>query len=114
MPNKRTNTPTEQNKEDNGLILYRLAAVELAVNNLSSKVDHQDNIKRSDLVEFKDTIINRVAEMQSYLQKQVDALEREKASGQELKDFKKQIAAYGIFISALVVAAFSYMLTRLR
>lgn len=105
---------TKQDSADTKLILYRLDRVEGAVTDLGTKLDKQDNIKRQDLIEFRDTIVGRLTDLQASFQKQIDALDSEKASSQELKDFKKQIGAFALFLSALAVASYSYVLTRLK
>src|SRR3954447_7610564 len=105
---------TEQDGEDTKLILYRLGVVENAVKDVGSKLDKQDNIKKADLTDFKQFITDRMVEFRQGLQSQIDELKTEKADKQELRDFKKQMAAYGAFIMALGLAVFSYMLTRLK
>lgn len=107
----RTNKEVSDN---NTLVLYRLDNVEQALKDLTTKVDRQDNIKKADLNDLRDTIISRVVDAQASLQKQIDTLDEGKANTQELIDFKKQVAGYAAFISALAIAAFSYMLTRLK
>jgi hypothetical protein len=114
MPNKRLNTPTEQNKEDNGLLTYRVLQLELAVKDVSSKMDKQDYVKRSDITELKNTILERISEIQQSQQKQLDKLDEDKANAQDLNDFKKQVYGLGAFVGSLFIAAFSYMLTRLH
>src|SRR3954468_23093632 len=105
---------TEQDGEDTKLILYRLGIVENAVKDLGSKLDKQDNIKKSDLNDFKQFITDRMVEFRQGLQSQIDDLKDGKADKQALSDFKKQIAGYGAVVLALGMALFSYMLTRLK
>lgn len=94
--------PTSQ-KTTNSLVLYRLEQVEAAVRDVSDKLDQQENIKKADLTEFKDAILNRFNEVRLDLQKQIDS----KADSRELKDVKRLIAgiatAFGSIITALVI-----------
>lgn len=107
---KTQNDTNKETAENSVLVAYRLQAVETALNILTNRFDNQDNIKKADLKEIIDTIVSRLSDVKADLQKQID----KKADAQELKDFKKQVGALGIFVSMLVVAAFSYMLTRLH
>lgn len=107
---KRINTPTEQNKEDNSLILYRLDRVEAAVKEVGTKVDRQDNIKRSDLKEFQETIVTRFLDMRNDLQKQID----EKANSSELSDLKRLFFAATGFLSTIITALVIAYLTGKR
>lgn len=104
----RTNTPTEQNKEDNTLVLYRLELVERAVKDVGEKVDKQENIKRSDLIEFRDTIVNRVNEIRDGLQKQID----EKADKGQVDDLRTLVKAIGSILSSVIAAIIIFYLTR--
>ena len=105
----RTNTVAEQTKEDNSLILYRLDRVEAAVNEVGSKVDKQDNIKRSDLKDFQETIVTRFLDMRSDLQKQID----DKAGSTELADLKRQFYAVTSLLSTVMIAiVVTYLTTR--
>lgn len=107
MPTKRQNTPTEQNKEDNGLILYRLAAVEAAVRELSVKVDKQDNIKRSDIIELRNTILERITEIQQNLQGQID----KKADRDQVDDLRSLVKAVGGFLSVVIAGLVVFYIT---
>lgn len=115
MTAKKTQSETNRETSENTtLVAYRLQEVESALKTLTGRFDAQDNIKRSDLVEFRDTIVNRFNDVKTDLQGQITELKKEKAGSQELKDFKKQVGAAAVFVSSLVIAAFSYMLTRLK
>lgn len=104
----RTNTPTEQNKEDNTLVLYRLELVERAVKAVGEKVDKQENIKRSDLIEFRDTIVARVNEIRDGLQKQLD----DKADQGQVDDLRTLVKAIGSILSSVIAAIVIFYLTR--
>ena len=104
--NTRTNTPTEQNKEDNGLILYRLDRVEAAVNEVGLKVDRQENIKPKDLETFKDYIKELVVGIRKDFEKQID----DKADKGEVADLKKQFYSVLGFFGTLMILAFTYLL----
>lgn len=106
----RENTPTEQNKEDNSLILYRLLAVESAVKDVAMKIELQDNLKRSDLKDFQAVIIERFSEMRVDLQKQID----DKADSGDLNDLKKLIYAVGSVIGAIVSGVAIVYITSLK
>jgi hypothetical protein len=104
----RQNTPTEQNKEDNGLILYRLDKVEAAVREVSTKLDKQDTIKRSDLKDFQETIVTRFLDMRADLQKQLDS----KASNSDLQDFKKVVYSVLGLAQAITLAFLGFLLSK--
>lgn len=106
--NSRTNTPSEQNKEDTTLLAYRVEQVEKAVREFGSKLDKQDNIKKSDLVEFRDTIVNRVNEIRDGLQKQID----EKAEQSQVNDLRTLVKAVGGFLSTVIGALVIFYLTK--
>jgi hypothetical protein len=108
MSTKRQNTPTEQNKEDNQLVLYRLELVESAVKEVSSKLDKQENIKPSDLKNFQDTIVTRFLDMRADLQKQIDT----KASNSDLQDFKKVNYSVMGFAFSMLLALMGFLLTK--
>lgn len=110
MTEHSTSANTKKNRDNNELISFRLGLVEIAINTLTTRFDKQDNIKRSDLIEFRDTIVSRISDVNSNLQKQIDG----KADKQEFKDFKKQMAGIGALVAALLVATYSYILTRLH
>lgn len=110
MTAAKTQTQTKQTRDNNTLVLYRLDNVEQALKDLTSKVDKQDNVKKSDITELRDAIIERIVNMRTDLQKQID----EKADKQELTDFKKQMASYGAIVLVLSVAIFTFMLSRLK
>ena len=103
MDDKKTN----QNGKDIGLILYRLTAVESAVKDVSSKLDKQDNIKRSDLREFRDTIVSRMTDMQNNFQRQLD----DKADASSVSDLKKLIAAVSSVFGSIIGALIVYFIT---
>ena len=108
---QRENTPTEQNKEDNTLVLYRLTLVEQAVKDLGTVMAAKENITRADLVEFKEAIFERFAEKTTNLQEQINDLEKNKASQSSQDDIKsliKWVAAVGsTVISGLVLFYFT-------
>ena len=106
----RPNTPTEQNKEDNGLILYRLQAVEMAVKDVGMKVSMQDNLKRSDLKDFQTVILERMTDIRIDLQKQIDA----KANTGDLGDLKKLVYAFGSIIGAIITGVVIFYITGVR
>jgi hypothetical protein len=116
---QRTNTPTEQNKEDNTLVLYRLQLVEDAVKEVSHKMDTQDNIKKADLMEFRDTIITRFNEVREGLQKQIDdqelsvskALEK-KADQKQVDDLRTLIKSVATFLSTVIAGLVIFYLTK--
>lgn len=103
----RTNTPTEQNKEDNSLILYRLQAVEDAVKDLSSKVERMDNLKKADLIEFRDAVIGRITEVQVNLQAQID----KKADAVAVTDLRRLVYGFASVVGSIIVGVSIYYLT---
>lgn len=114
----RVNTPTEQNKEDNALVLYRLQQVEAAVREVSDKFDQQDTIKKPDFVELRDTLITRVNEIRDSLQRDLDDKERAlqkqidaKADQKTVDDIRTLIKAIASFFTAIVTAMVIYYLT---
>jgi hypothetical protein len=96
----RMNTPGEQNKEDNTLLAYRVEQVEKAVKEFGAKLDKQENIKKADLIEFRDTIVSRVNEIRDGLQKQID----EKADQAQVNDLRTLVKAFGAFLSTVIAA----------
>src|SRR4051812_21113111 len=79
---------SKSEKQDMALVLWRLERVEAAVIEFGSKVDKQENIKRPDLLEIRDTIVTRINEIRDGLQRQID----EKADQSQLDDLKKEVA----------------------
>ncbi len=107
MPSPRINTPTEQNKEDNSLILYRIDRVEAAVKEVGSKVDKQDNLKRSDLMDLKTTFIERTVDIRDNLQKQIDV----KADQSGLDDVKTLLRAFAAVFGSVIAGLIIYYIT---
>jgi hypothetical protein len=110
MPDHRRNTPTEQNKEDNSLILYRLDRVEAAVKEVGSKVDAQDYPKRGDLIEVRETIVGRISEIRIDLQKQID----QKADQDQVDDLRSLVKAIGGVFATIIGGLIIYYLTNRR
>jgi hypothetical protein len=111
---KRENTPTEQNKEDNALVLYRLTLVESAVKEVGLKIDKADNIKRSDLVEFRDAILARFSDIREDLQKQIDSQSSQllkKADIDEVSDLRTLVRNVGIMFGTVITGLITYYLT---
>lgn len=104
---KRENTPTEQNKEDNILVLYRLKLVEEAVKEVGKKMDTADNIKRSDLIEFREAILARFGEVRDDLQRQID----EKADASTVKALNNLVKAIGASFATVITGCIIYYLT---
>jgi hypothetical protein len=107
----RTNTPTEQNKEDNSLVLYRLGKVEDAVKDLGKQVSGQKNITKADLEEFRTIILQRFDEKNAVMQKEVDRLDTEKADAKEVKDIRTLIKSATAFFTTILAAIIIYYLT---
>lgn len=106
MPGKRTNTQTEQNTEDTGLLTYRVFQVELAIKDFSSRLDKQDNLKKSDLLDLRDAIVGRFNDMRTDFQKQIDS----KADQASLDDFKRNFYYLTGFLGSLIIAGFTYLI----
>jgi hypothetical protein len=105
-------THTKTTKQFNELALYRLDSVETKVDALNSKFDRQDNIKKADLDDFKHFISDRINEFREGIQDQINELKKEKASSQELRDFKRMVYSIGAFLATLGAAVFSYLLNK--
>jgi hypothetical protein len=98
---------TKQDKQDNELILYRLDRVESAVREVGSKVDKQEIIKRSDLVEFRESIITRITDMRTDLQRQLD----DKADKTSVTDIRRlMFSAIGL-LGSIIAGMVIYYLT---
>lgn len=91
--------PPQTNNDDDNLVLYRLKQVEDAVKEVGDKVDRQDNIKRIDLVEFRDAILGRFNDVKDDLQKQID----KKADQKQVDDLRTLIKAVGGFLGSIIV-----------
>ncbi len=102
---RTTGPPT--GKQDNQLILYRLDRVEAAVKDVGTKVDKQDNIKRSDLKEFQETIVGRFLEMRVDMQRQID----DKADLSTIADMKKLLYSMFTIMGSIVTALVVYYIT---
>lgn len=110
----RTNTPTEQNKADNDLVLYRLQQVENKVDNIGKKLDGQENIKKADLIEFRESIVQTVREVRADIDKDMAGLQKQidnKANAQDVKDLKTLVKSGGAFITTIIGAIIIYYLT---
>ncbi len=111
MTSKQPNTKSEDNK----LILYRLERVEAGVTELGTKLDRQDNIKRSDLKEFQETIVTRFLDMRADLQKQLDDQQKQidsKPTSGEFQDFKKVVYGIIAFAQSIFLLILGYLITR--
>ena len=108
---ERVNTPTEQNKEDNTLVIYRLQLVEVAINDLRDKIESRTPIIKSDLTELRDAILFRIDEKNAGLQKQIDTLYKEKANSQDLQDIKKSMYVAIAFVLTILGSVITYYLT---
>ena len=114
----RQNTPTEQNKADNELVLYRLQQVEDKVDDLGRKLDSQENIKKVDLIEFREAILLRIndkfievdKDVRS-LQKQISELKIEKADRKDVGDLKTLVRSVAAFLTTIITALIIYYLT---
>ena len=92
---------SKADKQDNELILYRLAAVEAAVKEVGIKVE--GNIKRTDLIELRDTIVGRITEIRADLQKQIDD-KADKATVDDIRTLIKSVSAiFGSIIAGLII-----------
>lgn len=103
----RTNTPTEQNKEDNSLVLYRLELVEAAVKDLGKQLSGRDTISKQDLIEFRAAILERFDEKNKALQDQID----DKAEKKDVEDLKGLVKAGGALITSVLGGLILYYLT---
>jgi hypothetical protein len=103
------NRNQDTSKMDNEvLILYRLDRVESAVKEVGTKVDRQDNIKRSDLKEFQDTLAARLIEFRVDLQSKIN----DKADQTQVDDLRALVKwAFGL-MSSVVGGLVLYYLTR--
>jgi len=109
MTSIRQNTPTEQNKEDNSLVLYRLKKVEGKVDAIDIKLDSQRTLTIFDLDKLQETIVTRFLDISNNLQKQIDT----KASQSELQDLKRLFYSAIGFISTIITAlVIAYLTTR--
>lgn len=100
---------TEKNGESR-LILYRLDRVEAAVKDVGTKVDAQENIKKADLIEFRDTVVGRINEIRDSLQKQID----DKADRTELQDIKTLIKAVASVFGSIIAGLIIYYITHVK
>jgi hypothetical protein len=99
--------PKSSHAKTDELVVFRLELVEAAVKEVSDKLDRQENIKRADLNEFRDTILLRFAEVKSDLQKQID----EKADQKQVDDLRTLIKAVGATFGSIITALVIYYLT---
>lgn len=112
---ERTNTPTEQNKEDNTLVLYRLTLVEAAVKEVGDKMDHQDNIKRADFIEFRETLLGRISDIKLELLKDITAVQKEletKADQKQLDDLRTFVKSVAGFLSTVIASLVIFYITK--
>lgn len=115
----RTNTPTEQNKEDNTLVLYRLEKVEEAVRGVDMKVSGLNSPTKSDYIELRETILQRINEIRDSLQKQIDDQGKDlqkqldsKADKQTVDDLKTLIKAFSSIFAAIITSLIIFYLTK--
>lgn len=99
---------SEKSGEDNKLIIYRLDRVEAAVKEVGDKLDRQDNIKKSDLTEFRDAVLSRINEVRDGLQNQID----DKADKAQVDDLRNLVKAVGTAITSVIVGLTIYFITR--
>lgn len=117
--NTRTNTPTEQNKEDNTLVLYRLEKVEEAVHGVDLKVSGLNSPTKADYTELRDTILARINEIRDGLQKSIDDQARDfqkqldgKADKQRVDDLATLIKAFASIFTAIITSLIIFYLTK--
>lgn len=117
--NPRTNTPTEQNKEDNTLVLYRLEKVEEAVRSVDQKVSSFNSPTKSDYTELRDTILARINEIRDGLQKSIDDQAKDfqkqldsKADKQRVDDLATLIKAFASVFTAIITSLIIFYLTK--
>lgn len=75
----RPQSVSDHDKSDS-LLLYRLSQVEGKVDVISQKLDNQDTIKKADLVEFRNAIVERFNEKNEIFEKALERLDDDKAS----------------------------------
>jgi hypothetical protein len=115
----RTNTQTEQNKEDNSLLLYRLEMVETAVKVVDQKVTAFNSPTKQDYAELRDTILSRINEIRDGLQKQIDDGARDiqeqlkgKADKQRVDDLSTLVKAFASVFGSIITAMAIFYLTK--
>lgn len=105
------NQPTAKNiDETNVLVSYRLKEVEKAVKDLSSRFDKLDNIKKSDLLELRDTIVSRITDVRNDLQKQLDG----KADKDMVDDLRVLVRGVGVVFGTIIAGIVIYYFTHYR
>lgn len=92
---------------DYQLMAYRLERVEVGVTDLNSKFDRLDNIKKADLLEFRNTIFERINEMDLGLQRQIDG----KADKDTTEERWRMVKAIAAFLSMAMASLVVYYLT---
>lgn len=115
----RTNTQTEQNKEDNSLLLYRLEMVETAVKVVDQKVTAFNSPTKQDYAELRDTILSRINEIRDGLQKQIDDSAKDfqkqldnKADKQRVDDLSTLVKAFASVFGSIITAMAIFYLTK--
>lgn len=105
---------TKQDAEDTvsirvdiGVLKNKVDSVQTDVKDLSTKFDKQDNIKRKDLIEFRETLVGRMTDMQRDFQRQLD----DKADASSVADLKKVVAAAGTFFLTLIGGVILFYVT---
>lgn len=91
-------------------MIYRLTQVEIKLDELGKKMDGQDNLKRSDLVEFKEAIFGRFAEVKKNLE---DELEK-KAPQSQVDDLRGLVKWAGAFGTTIIGGFIVFYLTNPR
>jgi len=114
MTTKRNSNEDHRSESElasNKLVLYRLEQVETGVKAINNKLDSHENIKKADLIEFRDTIVGRFNEKTNDLQKQVDRLDNEKADKTEVSDLKKLFFSLTSLLGTIMVGIIIAYLT---
>ena len=81
--------------------------VEQALEDLRKELSSQDNLKRSDLTEFKDAIFERFAEVKANMEKQLD----DKADKSQVDDLRGLVKWGGGFATSIAGAFIVYYFT---
>lgn len=96
------------------VIAYRLTQVELAIKNFGEKFDRQENIKKADLIEFRDAILEKFKDKTDAIQADIDELKENKADKKYVDDLRGLVKAIGLTALTVIGGLITFWFTQGR
>lgn len=98
---------TPKASKSNDLLNYRLEQLEGKVDSIDRKIDNFEHISKADLIEFRNTILERFNEKNAQMQSDIDG----KADLKDVQDLKALVKWGATFMTTVISALVIYYLT---